>query len=114
MSGCEGPGVYGGLSPEGVSPCWAWRCPGDPVLVLRVEQLEHRQRYRVSMSSNHQQRQRILHKNNINEKINTSQHKNMYCSVADCLHHFSQNHIKTKRYSFVCTSLFVTEDIKKD
>lgn len=48
MSGCEGPGVCGGLSPAGGET----GCPGDPGAWLRVEQLEHRQRYRVSMSSN--------------------------------------------------------------
>lgn len=41
------------------------------MLVLRAEQLEHRQRYRVSMSSNHSDRQRILHEQNVyTKKVN--------------------------------------------
>lgn len=62
---------------------------------LRVEQLEHRQRYRVNMSSNHPETE------NVSTRIKKHGNKQIctVCIYGCCLHNFSQNPIKTKRSS---------------
>ncbi len=87
MSGglCQGESAPAGLGFTGGT-----RCPGGPVLVLRVEQLEHRQRYRVSMNSNYSETEntsqsKMFTKDNITYKYVLHVTK----SVVDCLQHFS-------------------------